>query len=1415
MKNSLSHLPHSPLGSGLLLGLATALALFFLSGDGNYPEEPGRLEPESRLPGSFGDSGRYFEENLGQLEEGVRFLARREGYQVLLGADQARIQLQGGTEIQMRLVSGNREAVPEGNQLLPGVVHYLLGNDSSHWIRNVARYGEVSVKQIYPGVDLVFHSRNRMLEYDFLVKPGADPTVIEMEFAGTDHIGLDDRGNLSLRAGGEEMQLMAPYVYQEIDGQIEALAVDFEFRESGTIGFKVAAHDPDHTLVIDPVLVYSSQLGGERTEIGRSVVVDAEGNAYVAGGSQSADFPAPGLLGESMGGDNAFIAKFSPQGELLFSTILGGGRADYIEAMALTPDGNLMVTGTSGSADFPIKDAFQAERPGRSAVFLTEVSADGTEVLFSTFLGGSSRESLDPFFYPDFYAGLAVDAAGNSYIGGVTRSADFPTLNAFQTDKAVPDTLDYDAFVAKFDSSGQLLYSSYLGGSGVDFLRDLAVDEAGALYAVGGTESADFPFVNANRSVLEGELERTFERRLSPEAFLVKISPDGSALEYSSFIGGNGDDEGAGGLVVEAPDRVYVLGHTNSSDFPIDLGLAPAKDQEVSKVIYRSELGGETDLFITRINTADSVVELSALIGGRGKEISGRLTMDEVGDLILTGASDSFDYPIWMPVQGSRNSSDDAVVSSFDPISGEMNFSSFLGSQGTDWGQAVAAVGTSVFVTGQSDVGSGSRWRRFPLASPSGTSGPIFSRDAFITKLNPGAVNQLLTSGEAWMGMVLADTNRNGLPDPRDEAISLNYDEAGQAIQFSSSNWGTRRVALGDPGPDLKYREIRIEKEDGWLATARISTNGGGRVIAVDLERTDPDDPDPLRRGRVELIDESGDEIIDAISVQEEGQSTITVSVQRIDVDDDGFADFVTIPWSMSQWARVRRFDEIPDPQVFIPIGDTTGDGFSDTVAPDFDGNGIADAEFPLLAAFSGPGTPPQYELHFAHFGDGGDAIFSEILLYSLSEKTAQVHIDIRDDDGNPLTVDLNGEIVNGETGLQIPSWSLRSLRTDGKGLPVVSGSVTVTSDQPLGGVILFGGVVGLAGVGSSAPMTDGFYAPIEANQVEQTRTGVAIKNLEKDPVTLTLTLLSAAGEELAETSFDIAGLGHKALFADELFPSQDLSEFLGVLLVKTNGRTTATVLQTRPQELVTFPVVNTLGGEGQTLFAHFGEGLGLLFSQFLVLNPNSEALSIRITVRSSEGVGQSFDLNGMVLEQGQGSFDVFPQGILSARTDGEGELISGSAALRPSPLRRIAGVILFGGSIGVPGVPSSELMPRGLLTPIQADIENGLNTGVAVANAAGFRDVVELRFLLLDVDGNLLATAPPFELPARGHRALFIHEPDWIPEPGITLDFNGFSGILKVRSSGPVAAVVLQTRPGLSPAQGQFATLPVSPYSN
>lgn len=1400
--------PHlqSLLANALLLLAATLLSIQLWSKEEKTHWQSGLGGMRAMEPGSFGSVGLYFEENLGQHENEVQFLARGEGYQVLLEARQARIQLLGGAEVQMRLASGNREATMEGRQLLPGPVHYLLGNDPSRWIRNVARYGEVSVEQIYPGIDLVFHSRNQMLEYDFLVEPGADPSLIEMEFKGSEKIGLDDRGNLNLWAGGEEMQLMAPYVYQEIEGRTRVLAVNFEIRESGKVGFKVEAYDPDHVLVIDPILVYSSQLGGDRTDVGRSVVVDAAGNAYIAGETGSSDFPAPGLLGESEGFFNSFIAKFSPQGELLFSTILGGSRSDGIQAVTLDPDGNLIVTGTTFSADFPIKDAFQAELSGFSDVFLTKISADGTDVLYSTYFGGANWEDLETSVYGDFYGGLAVDAAGNAYIGGATRSTDFHTMNAFQPEKTVPDSQDYDAFVAKFDASGQLVYSSYLGGTGIDLLRDLALDEVGALYAVGGTESADFPFVNANRTALEGQFERTFRRRLSPEAFLVKVSPDGSTLEYASFIGGNGDDDGAGGLFVEAPDRVYVLGHTNSTDFPIDLGLAPAKDQEASKIIYRSDLAGGTDLFITRINTADSEVELSALIGGRGQEVSGRLTMDGSGNLVLTGSSSSFNYPLWMPVQGSRTGGADVIVSSFDPTSGEMNFSSYLGSQATDWGQAVAVAGGSIFLTGLSGVGSGSRWRPFPLARPGGTSGPVFSSDAFITKLDP-SLNQLLTSGEAWMGRVLADTNRNGFPDPRDETISLSYDEVGHEIHFSSSRWGTQRVALGDLGPDSRYREIRIEKEGGWVATARVSASSGGRVVAVDVEKIDPDDPDPLRQGTVELIDDDGDGVVDAISVQESGQPRGTISLQRIDVDNDGRADFVTIPWSLNQWFKVRRADSIPDPQVFLPLGDTNDDGFPDTPAPDFNGDGIADAELPLIAAFSGPGIPSQYELYFAHFGDGQDVLFSEILLYSLGEKSAQVHIDLRDDAGNPLTVDLNGEIVNGATALQIPVCSLRSLRTDGKG-PLVSGSVTVTSDQPLGGVILFGGVIGLAGVGSSGPMTDGFFAPIEANQVEQTSTGVAIKNLEKDPVTLTFSLLSASGEGMAETSFDIAGLGHTARFADELFPALDLTQFLGVLLVRSSGRITATVLQIRPGELATLPVVNTMGGGGETLFAHFGEGAGLLFSQFLVLNLNPEALVVNIRVRDQEGGSQSVDLNGTVLDNGAGDFDLSPLGILSARTDGEGDLIAGSALLRPDPRRRIAGVILFGGSVGVAGVPSSELMPRGFMAPIQADLATGLNTGVAITNGAPFIDQLALRLLLLDRDGKLLATATPAELPARGHMALFIDQFEWVPEPGITLDFNGFSGLLKVRSSGPVAAVVLQTRPG------QFATMPVSPYS-
>ena len=1404
MKRAISPRSRCPFSNLLLFLLATVLSIS-LSSDKERENfnSSGQLGVRSVKQDSSRSLGFYFEENLGQEQEEVRFLARSEGYRVLLEEGQSRIQLQGGAEIRMQLISRNRDAAPVGSHPLPGPVHYLLGNDPSRWVRDVPRYGKVSIQEIYPGIDLVFYSRDQLLEYDFLVRAGADPSLIEMSFEGTEKIELDNRGNLYLRTGAEEMQLMAPYVYQEIGGQKRALAVDFEIRESGSVGFKVEAHDPDHTLVIDPILVYSSLLGGGRRDVARSLVIDAAGNAYVGGSSEPVGFPTENLLGGSMELDNGFIAKFSPQGELIFTTFVGGTLNDYLFGIDLGPDESIFVTGYTNSLDFPIKNAFQADHAGASDAFLTKISADGTEVLFSTFLGGTFRDDLVPTLRFDYEGDITVDSQGNAYIAGTTRSADFPTRNAFQPSKTDPGIFNFDAFVAKFDTTGDLLYSSYLGGSDTDLIRDIEIDADGALYVVGGTQSADFPRVRANRSVLEGDSRNLSFRRETSEAFLAKISPSGTSLEYSSFIGGSGGDDGAGGLVVEAPDIVYVLGHTDSEDFPIDLpGPASASGDPPS--LYRLDRAGKSDLFLVKINTAQARVDMSVLIGGSREEASGRLAKDDHGRLILTGGSRSFDFPLWDPIQGTLTGEQDAVVSAFLPDTGQVLFSIYLGGGGNDWGQAVAAQGDAVFLAGFAAPGRFGRARDFPVARNRGLPGRVLSQEAFVAKLETVSP-RLLAPGAEWTGFIRIDTNQNGYPDPRDEVVTIDADLANEALFLSTTRWSSNDILLTNLGGDSVYGGIRFEKPDrDWVVDATVTEMNNGRIQTILIKRTKPDN---VEQGQVELIDRDENGVVDAVAITIEGQPTALISLERADIDGDGVADFVTIPWALKEWFFVDGKDTTPDPQVFIPIADTDLDGIPDTIGPDLDGDGLLDSQLPLVPPLSGPSITPDHSLHFAHFGDGEEALFSEILLYSLGTATANVHVDIRDDEGNPLSVDLNGEMVHGETDLQIPVCGLRSLRTDGVG-PLVTGSVSVTSDQPIGGVILFGGVVGLAGVGSSPEMVGGFYAPIEANLEEQTSTGIAIKNLEGETATISFTLLTSDGAVAAETTRVVAGLGHLALFASQLFPALDLSEFLGTLVVTAEGRLTATVLQTRPQEFATLPVTHIRGGDGRVLFAHFGEGEGQLFSQFLVLNLNQEAIDFDITVFGADGQRQAYDLNGMEFEPGfrDPPFNLGARGTFSGRTDGEGELVSGWVNLFTAPARRISAVILFGGAVGVAGVPGSELMTAGFLAPIQTDLQSALNTGVALAN--GERESLKLRFQLFDRNGTLLATTMPLELAARAHKALFIDEFSWLPEPGIALDFDDFSGLLKATSDGPIAAVVLQTRPG------QFATMPVSPYS-
>ena len=445
----------------------------------------------------------------------------------------------------------------------------------------------------------------------------------------------------------------------------------------------------------------------------------------------------------------------------------------------------------------------------------------------------------------------------------------------------------------------------------------------------------------------------------------------------------------------------------------------------------------------------------------------------------------------------------------------------------------------------------------------------------------------------------------------------------------------------------------------------------------------------------------------------------------------------------------------------------------------------------------------------FAQFADGA-GLFSQIILFNLDPNLeAALTMILKDNDGNPLGVDLNGELVTGEKTALIPAGGLRSFKTDGLG-DLLEGSVTVTSDKAVAGVILFGGTTGLAGVGSGSAQPDGFTATMETNSASQINTGIAVMNLEEGALSLDLQLCDRDGAVLASATAPLPGMGHLADFLPEFewSPAVDFSDFEGTLKVTADGQVAATVIQTRPDQLATLPVVSSASqgiaslplqaGEGdvELYFAQFGNGEGL-FSQIILFNldANLEA-AVTMILKDNDGNPLSLDLNGE-LATGDKTALIPAGGLRSFKTDGLGDLLDGSVTVTSD--RAVAGVILFGGTTGLAGVGNSAAQPNGFTAPMETNSATIINTGIAVMNLG--EGATDLDLQLCDGEGAVSASATA-TLPGMGHLAAFLPEFEWSP----AVDFSDFEGTLKVSGGGRIAATVIQTRPG------QFATLPVVP---
>ena len=718
----------------------------------------------------------YFEPNVGQIAAGVKFMARGPGYALFLTADEAVLALRpsrsltepvttlanSGAVIRTRLegTTDNLQSQPAGIEKLPSVSHYLLGNDPKRWHTNVPHYAQVRYPNVYPGIDLVYYGNPEHLEHDFIVAPGADPSVIRWVISGAQQVRVNAAGDLVLTVPGGEVVQQAPRIYQMIEGQQQWVAGRYVLHEIESaaastigvataeprlealqIGFEVAQYDRQQPLVIDPVLVYSTYLGGIKDDYGTGIAVDNSGCAYVTGGTAAIDFPVtptPPAIDPALAGvktQDAFVSKFcfSPPGyaSLSYSTYLGGSddKDDIGYGVAVEPSGgNTCVTGMTASQDFPVGGGTPA---GGKDAFIVCLDMVGQLPVFSTYLGGAKD---------DEGRGIAMNWP-MIYVTGQTNSTDFLPKGASVTAPFQPALLGgIDAFILQINAVSGMppIYSTYLGGAKDDKGAAIAIDNNGSIYVTGSTASANFPVTGASAfdSALGGSLD----------GFIAKIEPGSMgmySLAYSAYVGGSSTDSGAG-VAVDSNHDVYVTGATSSSSFPVTPNAAQAN------------YGGSGDAFIIKVDpllTGSTSLIYSTYLGGKGADSGASIAVIHRPGVIhtyVTGATASDNFPVTSDaIDNTLGGSGDAFIAQISEDGDRWLYGTYLGGDnGVDSGAGIAADATNIYVTGAAASSD------FPITANGFDTVNGSSKDAFVVKLEDALVTLTIVKAGNGAGTV-------------------------------------------------------------------------------------------------------------------------------------------------------------------------------------------------------------------------------------------------------------------------------------------------------------------------------------------------------------------------------------------------------------------------------------------------------------------------------------------------------------------------------------------------------------------------------------------------------------------------------------------------------------------------------------
>jgi hypothetical protein len=655
-----------------------------------YNRSAAASKPQGQVRASMDNLPLAFEANQGQTDPTVKYLARGSGYTVFLTENEAVFELksspaahaqvasrhaigttspekdesdvrarESGSDdqaaaIRLNLIGANAQPQISASSPLPGHSNYFIGNDRSQWHTNVEHYGRVSYREVYPGVDMTFYGGHKQLEFDFVVAAGASASPIRLGVSGADHIATDDSGNLVLTASAGSVELRKPVAYQEKDGTREPVDVLFVQHATHQVSFVLGNYDHSRALVIDPSVSYATYLGGTAEDDAYGIAIDSNGDAYVTGQTASTDFPTvTGSFSTKKANEfDAFVTKISADGsKLIYSTYVGGNGEDSGNAIAVDGSGDAYVAGGTGSSNFPHNGGYQTSLKGSLDAFVFELNPTGAALTYSTYLGGSSADSA---------SGIALHD-GNAYVVGSTQSSDFPTENPIQSGISGVS----NGFVTVLNSSGSaLVYSTYLGGGSGDFASAVAVDSSGNAYVTGGTENPGFPVTSnafqktcGTGSACNGGLF---------DAFVTVYNATGSAYVYSTFLGGEGIDEGLG-IAVDASGDAYVTGLTQSAQhFPLKSPL-------------QSALGGIQDAFVTELNPAGTALVYSTLLGGGLPDAGTSIAVDGNLNAYVTGQTGSSDFPTANPTQNKLGGDNDAFVSEINPTGSQLLFSTYLG----------------------------------------------------------------------------------------------------------------------------------------------------------------------------------------------------------------------------------------------------------------------------------------------------------------------------------------------------------------------------------------------------------------------------------------------------------------------------------------------------------------------------------------------------------------------------------------------------------------------------------------------------------------------------------------------------------------------------------------------------------------